>query len=298
MWTRRIVNTLFASLVAASCVLPESGGENLNPLVIAESRGGGGDSSINSASSAGMNVNGPGYRTTGGAGSGPSSIGGTLGTGGYCAPDASANTGGAGDCNCGTGGASSIDTCPYDIPDSGPCPTTYCAGTCEGKPLPLNPNVDIVPVDRNMLFARRVASVPKNGWFVVLGAITTTDNMVQPTGRFQLGLYSDVNNAPGELLGYTGMINAGPGSEGPLSKPVLINDNSKYWILILPDGTNQISLEKQDSSGLQYVLYAKKTGCLPLQACQLPTMQDYSSSFTPALSQLVPYLYARYVPPN
>jgi hypothetical protein len=151
---------------------------------------------------------------------------------------------------------------------------------------------------QNSLFGTQLTQLRQNGWVVALGAVTLTGSdvgMIPPAANFQLGLYTDNNSQPGSLLGATGLINAGSGSEGLLSPPVYIGDNSYYWILMYDDNTNEVALERVNSTTAEPpVVFANGVNCLPSSTCPMPLLYNYNTNTYP-VSQFVPFLYARYV---
>jgi hypothetical protein len=230
---------------------------------------------------------------------GAASLGGGAIVGGSCATGFSTGSSALGGCNCGTGGSSTGGACSDGLPDSGDCTKAYCAGECTR--LPLNPPFSYLGIGRNWLFATPLAYIQRNASVVALGAVTVTDSDIMdlPAASFQLGIYSDRNNQPGDLLGSTDVIRAGPSSEGRLSQPVFIDDNSQYWIMMFNDDMNEVALEKEDTSTPEpTVLYTNGVNCLPSQTCPMPQLLDYNSNVYPPQPPFVPFLYAVFVPPS
>lgn len=288
------VENLLASLVLTSCVLPEAGGGG----VISVDENAGGASSVG-----GSYVGGNSTMVQAGgtdqflASGGALNAGGGVGTGGNCDSDSGTGSTGVGGCNCGTGGSGTGGTCPYALPDSADCQTTFCAGEC--TPGLVGSQYGTVAIVQNSLFGTQLTELRQNDWVVALGAVTLTGSdvgMIPPAASFQLGLYTDNNGQPDSLLGATGSIKAGPESEGLLSEPVFIGDNSYHWILMYDDNTNEVALEKVNTTTPEPpVMFANGVDCLPSPTCPMPKLYDYNSSTYPVSPQFVPFLYARYV---
>ncbi len=286
MTTRAKFEYLLAALLLPGCVLPESGG---GVIIL----GGGDTGGVNSSTS---NNTVGGFATsqskstyvTGATGGTTASSG---GAGGSCGGTTSSV---GGNCNCDTGGSTGAGTCPYSIPVSGGC-ATFCSGSCVAESD--TPPYGRIPLVQNSIFGTQNYP-PKDHWVVALGAVTVTDadaGMIPPAASFQLGLYADNNGQPGDLLGSTGPVRAGPGSEGLLSAPVYIAADSAYWILLYNDNSNEILLEIENASVPEpSVMFADGADCLPSKSCTMPQLYVYNTHVYPQMGQFVPFVYARY----
>ncbi len=299
MPTRLPVSALLASLVAASCVLPESGGGIIGVGGAHVSISVGGDTQSGGATS----FTGSGtVGNTGGSGgidtTGKSQY---LNLSGGCSGDAGIGGSDAG-CNCGTGGAPLCS--PGYVWHGGSCVKPQTRG-CDAKIASQDSGTPYDPYEPEYLLnlpANRVMGFIEyfsaGDIVVALGAVTDLDPADPQEGTFRMALYRNngANGTPTDLVIVTSHDLSTNTPEESLSSPYCIDTDGEYWIMIWA-GESTVHVEMTNQMSARIVFYDPNSESEWPQGASWANplwilTQPKNSSYTGVL----PHLYAKYLP--